>query len=160
MSVAFVAKSKVSLGKGLVKTITKLTLDATYPVAGYDLSNPANLGLSSYQVNEAGDGFVDPVVVDDAGIYKFIIRNLKLLGFYPVGGSVAAPATPAAPATATITVTTTPDAGATPVTGSAAKPALVGVMTGGLTPGIGKAFVDNTVLTAVVVYVEAVGFPA
>jgi hypothetical protein len=160
MAVAYTLKSKVSLGKGLVKTITKCVLDNAYPVAGYDVSNPANFGLSSFQVNQTGDAFVDPVVVDDAGTMKFNIRSLKLLGFYPTGGSVASPTVLAAPSTASVVVTTTPDAGATGLTGSAAKPALVGVNTGGLTPGLAKALANNTDLSTITVYIEAVGFPA
>lgn len=68
-----------------------------------------------------------------------INKKIKLL--YPTGGS-AAPATVVAP-----TVVTTPDAGAVSLTGSAAKPALSGVVTA----GTGKEVAATTDVSSIVI---------
>lgn len=66
--------------------------------------------------------------------------NKKIKFLYPTGGS-AAPATVVAP-----TVVTTPDVGAVGLTGSAAKPALSGVVTA----GIGKEVAASTDISSII----------
>jgi len=146
--VAVVVSGTTRLTDGLVRKRAQVTLDATAPVAGYDLGTAAvlaALGLSRYALNDAQTGFQDPIVtgVNQTGILAEI-KALKLLLSFPTGGSVAAPATNLpAPVGAT---------GGTAVTSSAA--------TLPITPGVGKACVNNTDMTGVIVFIDAYGYPA
>jgi len=159
MSLTFTKISETKLTGGLVTKRYSVLLDNAYPVAGYDLSDPTKFGLTMYQLKSSQTGFVDPIVhnTNNSKVLAEVV-GLKLLLSYPTGGSIASPTTPAAPATSTIVVTTTPDAGATTMTGSAAKPALVGVNTGGLTPGLGKAFPDVADASTITCVISATGY--
>ena len=108
-----------------------LTFDASYASGGESIT-AAELGLKKL----LGMLFLGGNAASGKLHYAFDTANSKILAWCPTGGasaptSLAAPAA-AAPGVGTFTVTTTPDAGATTMTGSAAKPALVGVITGAL----------------------------
>ena len=152
MALAFTIQGTTRLANGQVRKRVKIVGDNAYPVAGYDVSNAASFGLKQFGLNDAGTAFIDPVVtgVNQKGVLAEIIA-LKLLLTYPVGGTATSPTTPAQPV-----VVTTPDAGATGLTGSAAKPALTAVTT----PGQGKAFADASDASGLTFFVDAVGLPA
>ena len=157
---AFPVASVTALGTtrlpgGRVKVRASFLCDNAYPVAGYDLSVAAvlaALGLKMYEVNDAKTGFTDPVVtgVSQTGVLAEV-KALKLLLTFPSGGATAAAAANTVP-----TVTTTPDAGATGLTGSAAKPALAGVLVGGRGV-VCPAAMDASTVT---VFADCYGYPA
>lgn len=146
MAIAFVVQGTTPMANGFVRKRVKITLDNAYPVAGYDVSTPASWGLSRFQVAADQASFVDPVVtgVNQGGVLAEI-KAMKLLLSYPTGGGAASPVTPAAPL---IT------AGAVAMTSSAANGAA------DVTPGVGKAFVNNADASTLVVFADAVGYPA
>lgn len=149
MSVTATVLSRRDLGGGLKSVRISLLLDNAYPVAGYSLT-ASLFGLSYFEPNKAGTALLDPVVNRVSGaIVLARVSALKLLLSYPSGGGAASPTTIASPG-----VVTTPDAGATTMTGSAAKPALAGVVT----PGSGKDFADASDASAVTVILTATGF--
>jgi hypothetical protein len=106
--------------------------------------------------------------------------NSKIKLFYPTGGAsapgslsapaAAAPALSGAPAIGTIAATVTPDAGATTMTGSAAKPTLNAVVSGApaigslaaaapaLTAGIGKEVAASTDVSSITIECLAFGY--
>lgn len=81
-------------------------------------------------------------------LWMFDTTNKKIVASYPTGGDATSPASVADP-----TVVTTPDAGSTGLTGSAAKPALAGVVT----PGRGKEVKASTDLSSLTVRFEFTG---
>ena len=146
MALTFTIQGTTAITGGLVRKRVKIVLDNAYPVAGYDVSNPASWGLSRFQVSSDQTAFVDPVVtgVNQGGVLAEI-KAMKLLLSYPSGGGQASPLAPAAPL---IT------AGAVAMTSAAANGA------NDLTPGVGKAFANNTDASTLTVFADAVGYPA
>lgn len=111
-----------------------VTFDNSYATGGESLT-AAILGLSRII-----DVEVEPSK-ELAGLLCYWDRtNSKLQLFYPTGGA-GTPATNVAPV-----VVTTPDAGGVTVTGSAAKPALTGVVTAGIGKEVGST-VDCSLIT-------------
>jgi hypothetical protein len=117
-----------------------VTFDNSYATGGESLT-AAILGISR---------IVDVEVVPSVGLAGLICYwdrpNAKLQLFHPSGGS-AAPATLVAP-----TVVTTPDAGGTTMTGSAAKPALSGVVTAGIGKEVASTTDCSTITVEIIVY--------
>lgn len=116
-------------------TILDFTGSTSYPALGEPVA-PSDFGFTTL------DHILPGIAISGAFILDVVYdpTNSSLRFYYPTGGATAAPAVAAAPVSAapgtgTFVVTTTPDAGAVAVTGSAAKPALVGVITGALAPG-------------------------
>lgn len=134
---------------GLKETTSLIITDNALPAQGYVIT-PALCNLKSFEVNALQTDYLDPVVTAVNGLELLANIGGKLLKFfYPSGGGAAAPTTPAAPK-----AVTTPDAGATTMTGSVAKPALSAVVT----PGLGKVCPTNTDLTGCSVVVKATGY--
>lgn len=120
-----------------------LTLDNSYAAGGIAIP-AATIGFTKIvKVIEVGGN-----VASTGVLFAWDTTNGKLVVYYPSGGA-AAPAAVAAPI-----VVTTPDAGATTMTGSAAKPALSGVVTAGL----GKEVANATDLSSITVRLKFYGF--
>ena len=151
-ALTFTIQGTTVLANGQVRKRVKIVGDNAYPVAGYDVSDASKFGLKQFNLNDSGTSFTDPVIVgvNQKGVLAEIVA-LKLLLSYPSGGTAASPTTPAQPV-----AVTTPDAGATTMTGSAAKPALTAVTT----PGQGKAFADASDASGLTFFVDAIGLPA
>ena len=141
--------------------INDYLLDNSYVAGGYALP-PGDFGMSGIFHAVCS---ITPTTNKLAAEYDPTTGKMKV--FYTTGGSAASPAAVAQPAVAapgagTFAVTTTPDAGATQLTGSAAKPALAGVLSGALAapasnPGAGKEVLAATDLSAFTVRVTAFG---
>lgn len=130
--------------QGKYRVITKkVTLDDSYP-AGGEAITAAAVGLS--KIVKAR--IVGANAAAGRLLWYWDPTNGKLMAFYPTGGDAVSPAALADPA-----VATTPDAGATNLTGSAAKPTLAGVVT----PGRGKEVKAATDLSTCEVTMEFVG---
>lgn len=124
--------------------VASIALDASYPTGG-EVLTAANFGF---------DNTVDMVICGPALASSNFLQaafdptTSKLQVFYPVGGTAAAPTTVAQPV-----ATVVPDAGATTMTGSAAKPTL----TATTTPGAGKEVGSTADLSAFTIYCIAFG---
>lgn len=162
---------------GRTKTVLyDVVLDSSYPLTAGYVINAQDVGLKNIFSGRAeggnkASGAVLPVL--DFGTPAGIPASSAILRLFLPSGGATAPATLTAPVAAangvpgigTITVTTTPDAGATTMTGSAAKPALVGVITGALaagtagavTAGIGKEVGNTTDVSSITVRVRFFG---
>jgi hypothetical protein len=138
LAITHLLRKRLNLA-GLKAVFAKVTFDNAYAAGGLAL-DPTKLGLTTIFA-------VQPIASAQGAIPVWDFDNKKLMLFWPSGGGAVSPAAPADPG-----VVTTPDAGATNLTGSAAKPALAGVVT----PGRGKEFAAasdaSTITVEVLVY--------
>ncbi len=153
-----------------------VAFDTSYPLSAGYVINAGDVGLKNiFSARAEGGnkaaGAVLPVL--DLGTPAGIAASSAILRLFLPSGGATAPATLTAPVVAangapglgTLAVTTTPDAGATNLTGSAAKPALAGVFSGALaagsagaaTAGIGKEVGDTTDVSSITVRVRFFG---
>ena len=140
-----------------------VTFDSSYVAGGMAVS-AANVGLSQI----VGARFLGGNAAAAKYLWQWDVDNSKIIASYPTGGDQTSPsaladAAVAAPAAGTFAVTTTPDSGSTPMTGSAAKPALAGVISGALaapamTPGRGKELQAATDASSLKVRFEFFGY--
>lgn len=161
MSTTFssVTNSRTVPGNRYMTQVT-LTGPTSYTTGGIAYT-PSTFGL---------DYNVDAIVIQSVSggmLGRWDRANKKILLFYPTGGAstpatVTAPVA-AAPALGTLAATVTPDAGATTMTGSAAKPTLNAVFSGtpaapALTAGIGKEVAASTDVSSITIEVLAFGY--
>lgn len=162
---------------GKTRTVAyDITLDTSYPLSAGYVINAQDVGLKNFfggvfTGGNKASGAVLPLL--DFGTPAGLAASSAILRLFLPSGGAAAPATLTAPVAAangvpgigTIAVTTTPDAGGVTMTGSAAKPALVGVITGALTAGsagavtagIGKEVGNTTNVSSITVRVRFFG---
>lgn len=119
-------------------------LDNSYPAGGYPVS------ISDVGLKTAVDMLVLGPALAGANflIAAYDPTTGKIRVFNPVGGTAASPATIAQPV-----ATVVPDAGATTMTGSSAKPTLTATST----PGAGKEVATGADLSAFTIYGYALG---
>jgi hypothetical protein len=156
MSLLVVTPFFQSKGQGKFSTekmvLARAVLPSSYPHTAGIVLAASDFGFTAFSTDTVGNT-VDPIVLNVTGtgdlkslVGSIVAKVLRI--FHTTGGTTTGAAANSAPVT-----TTTPDAGATGLTGSAAKPALVGVCSA----GIGKEIADTLDVSGVTVTIMAFG---